>query len=121
MRLFVHWKGLSASEPARAHLERRLAFALARFTPRVRRVRALLADANGTRGGPDKSCRLQVLTSAGLVQTEERERDLYVAIDLAVERLQRTLARALDRLHFQNNGHWRAEGLRRRRHAGAGS
>ena len=116
MKLFVHWKGLSASAPARAHLERRLNFVLSRFAPRVRSVRSLLADQNGARGGVDKTCRLQVQTRAGLVQVEERDRDLYVAIDLAGERLQRTLARVLEREHFQNNGRWRAQGLLRRRH-----
>lgn len=116
MKLFVHWKGLTTSEPAREHLERRLAFALARFSSRVRHVRALLSDENGLRGGLDKQCRLQVQTRIGLVQAEGCSADLYASIDLASERMQRALGRLLDREHFQNTGRWRADGLTRRRH-----
>lgn len=117
MKMFVHWKGLTASGPARDYLERRLGFALGRLSHRVRHVRALLADQNGPRGGEDKSCRLQVRSRLGLVQVEERHRDLYAAIDLATERMRRTLARTLERENFQDTGRWRAEGLTRRRHA----
>jgi putative sigma-54 modulation protein len=117
MKLHVHWKGLRTSAPAREHLERRLAFALGRFARRVRHVRALLSDENGLRGGADKQCRLQARTRVGLVQVEGCSADLHAAIDIAAERMQRTLARLLDREHFQNTGRWRAEGLVRRRHA----
>ena len=116
MKMFVHSKGLSVSGPIRAYLERRLGSALGRLAPRVRNVRALLADQNGPRGGEDKSCRLQVRSRVGLVQVEERHHDLYAAIDLAAERVRRTLARALERENFQDTGRWRAEGLPRRRH-----
>ncbi len=115
MKLFIHWKGLAASIPAHEYLERRLGFALGRLAHRVRSVRALLADENGLRGGEDKSCRLQVHGRRGMVQVQESHRDLYAAIDLAAERLRRTLARALEREHFQDTGRWRSQGLFRRR------
>jgi ribosomal subunit interface protein len=120
MKILVHWKGLNSSSAARQYLERRLSFALGRLEHRVRGVRALFSDTNGARGGEDLSCRLQVTSRSGLVQVEERHRDLYAAIDLAVERMHRTLARTLEREHFQNTGRWRAEGLERRRHAAFG-
>jgi ribosome-associated translation inhibitor RaiA len=60
---------------------------------------------------------LQVHTKLGLVQVVEMDRDVYAAIDLACERLQRTLARLFDRQHFQNNGGWRTAGLFRRRYS----
>ena len=119
MKMFVHWKGLSASAPAREYLERRLGFSLGRLKHRVRHVRALLSDENGPRGGEDKACRLQAQGRHGLVQVQETHRDLYVAIDLAAERLRRTLARTLEREHFQDTGRWRSTRLFRRRHAGA--
>lgn len=117
MRMFIHWKGLAASAPARDYLERRLGFALGRLAHRLQHVRVLLSDENGPRGGEDKSCRLQVRSRRGLVQVQERHRDLYAAIDLAAERLRRTLARTLERGHFQDTGGWRASGMLRRRHA----
>jgi ribosome-associated translation inhibitor RaiA len=74
------------------------------------------ADSRSVCAQFDKSCKLQVRTNLGLVQVVEMDRDLYAAIDLASERLQRTLARLFDREHFQNNGRWRAAGVFRRRH-----
>ncbi len=116
VNLTVHWKKLSASAPAQEHLARRLSFALGRFSDRVRGIRAVISDQNGVRGGVDKACRLQARTKLGLVQVVEVDSDVYAAMDLASERLRRTLARLFDRQPFQNNGDWRAEGLFRRRH-----
>lgn len=116
MKLDIHWKQLTASAPAQEHLVRRLSFSLGRFAQRIRAVRAVISDENGLRGGVDKCCRLQVRTTHGLVQVAERDMDVYVAIDLAGDRLRRALGRLFDRAHFQNHGGWRAEELPRRRH-----
>jgi putative sigma-54 modulation protein len=116
VKLSIHWKDLPASAAALTHLERRLGFALGRFAASLRRVRACLADVNGDRGGDDEICRIQAWSRAGLVQVEGRDRDLYVAIDIATDRVQRALARAIERDAFQDHGRWRGEGLLRRRH-----
>ncbi len=121
MKIDVHWKHLTATASAQAHLIRRLSFSLGRFADRVRSVRAVLSDENGPRGGLDKHCRLQVRTPQGLVQVVERDSDVLVAIDLASDRLHRALGRLFDRVHFQNHGGWRSQGLARRRHDSFGS
>ena len=117
MKLLLHWKRVPPSTPLRSHLERRLEFSLGRFAPRIRQVRALLADDNGDRGGLDKSCRLEVRCGGDLLRVTGRDRYLNTAIDSACDRMHRTLARLVDRQHFQNSGRWRVEGLLRRRHA----
>ena len=43
-----------------AHVERRLRFALTRFSGRIGRVNVFLTDQNGPRGGIDKTCRIVV-------------------------------------------------------------
>ena len=54
-----------------AHLERRLQFALARFSGHIQRVQVVLEDQNGPRGGLDKHCRVVVrLREAGDVVAE---------------------------------------------------
>jgi ribosome-associated translation inhibitor RaiA len=98
MRVSMRSPGLEPSVALRAHLERRVLFAVARFGDRVRSVQATLNDANGPRGGPDKVCRLQAeLRGAAPVLVEDADGDAYVAIDRAAGRLGRSVARELAR------------------------
>ncbi len=57
-----------------------------------------LSDINGPRGGADKRCHLQVVLD-GLpdVVIKDTEANLYVAIDRATDRAERTLVRKIDR------------------------
>lgn len=85
------------------HTERRLGFALARITDRIRRVLVRLGDTNGPRGGHDKFCRIQVfLEDAPPVLIEDSDGDLYAAIDRAAERAGRNVVRGLYRLQEKN-------------------
>jgi ribosome-associated translation inhibitor RaiA len=92
----VHGFGLTAG--LRERVLRRLRFAFAANGHRLRRVAVWLADANGPRGGEDKRCRIQVIVPGMRpVVVEDTEADLYVAIDRAVARAGRTVARRLGR------------------------
>ncbi len=100
MNLSIHWTGLEANQDLRAHLERRLAFALGRFGAEVGEIRARLADMNGPRGGVDKQVKLLVRgrrLATRLVVTADTS--MFAAIDRATDRLQLAVARALDRRH----------------------
>lgn len=98
MRIEIRGRGLTTSDGLRARLERRLAFALGRFAPRIGRVRVRLEDVNGPRGGVDKRCRLEIAIHPDLtVVVEEPDPDLYAAIDRAAERAGRAVARELQR------------------------
>jgi ribosomal subunit interface protein len=80
------------------HVERRILFAVGRFAPRVEEVSVRLGDANGPRGGNDKTCRtVASLHGVGQVVVEDADADLYAAVDRAASRLGRTVARAVDR------------------------
>jgi ribosomal subunit interface protein len=98
MRISVRSLGMVTTEAIRSHVERRVLFAVGRFGERIEDVSARLGDANGPRGGADKTCRLvATLEGAGQVVVEDADPDLYVAVDRATSRLGRTVARAVER------------------------
>lgn len=81
-----------------AHIERRLRFALSRFTGRMRRVNVFLADQNGPRGGIDKTCRIVVrLADGGDVVAEVSDVDWVIAVDRATTRIGHSTGRHLAR------------------------
>jgi putative sigma-54 modulation protein len=96
----IEFKGPAAilSEALEEHGQRRLAFALSRFEPRLRLAQVRLSDVNGPKGGEDKACRVVIhLTEGGQVLGEDVHADAYQALTGAVDRAARGLARFLDR------------------------
>ncbi|MCC7263442.1 MAG: HPF/RaiA family ribosome-associated protein [Candidatus Latescibacteria bacterium] len=82
----------------RHHVEKRLRFALGRFSRQVNTVKVQLSDLNGPRGGVDQCCRVEVsLVSGGRLIVEDTQSYLYAAISRAAERVGRALARQLSR------------------------
>ena len=81
-----------------AHIERRLRFALSKFSSRIRRVGVFLADQNGPRGGIDKTCRIIVqMRDGGDVVAEVSYVDWTIAVDRATTRIGHTTGRDLAR------------------------
>jgi len=90
--------GGRASAACVAHIERRLQFALARFSGHIQRAQVVLEDQNGPRGGLDKSCRIVVrLREGGGVVAEVADVNWEVAVDRATTRVGHTVARRLAR------------------------
>lgn len=78
--------------------ERRMGFALGRFSNRIRRVTIRLKDLNSTRGGLDKNCQVSVsLIPRGTLLVEDTDANVYVAVARAAERIARKVARELHR------------------------
>ena len=98
MQIDIQARDFPLTDALRSHAERRLRFALTCFDDHTQRVAMQLSVINGPRSGKDKRCYLQVML-AGLSEViiEDIEADLYVAIDRAVDRAGRTVARKLDR------------------------
>ena len=98
MQIDIQTHGFSLTGALREYTERRLRFALARATNRVRRIAVRFIDTNGPRGGVDKRCRIRVtLNGHGEVVIEDTETNLYLAIDRAADRIGRTVMRRLAR------------------------
>jgi putative sigma-54 modulation protein len=96
MKIQIRARHIELTETLRAHVERRLAFALGRFGTRVGRVVVRFSDINGHRGGVDKRCQIEV-GQHPRVRAEVTHSDPYAAVDLAAERVSRAFARALER------------------------
>lgn len=96
MHLELKFRGLTPTDDLRAHVSRRLNFALDRFADDLRRVRVLVADVNGPRGGVDKRCRIELVSSrCGTLVVHRDSGDVTSAVDEASELARRTLAREL--------------------------
>ncbi len=86
------------SADLREFAERRLLFALSRFDDRIHRISVVFADANGPRGGIDKSCRITIKLRRGNELTvTDQDPDVATCVARAAERIGRSVARAVER------------------------
>ncbi|MEO6811956.1 MAG: HPF/RaiA family ribosome-associated protein [Isosphaeraceae bacterium] len=98
MRLEIHGVNYGLNDDLKAHIERRLHFALGRLAARIDRVTVRLTDLNGPRGGVDKQCRILVnLVPKGVVMLEGTGDDPFTLVDRAAKRVGRSVRRALER------------------------
>ena len=98
MNLELRGRNLKVSEALREHCEKRLHFALGRFSDQVARVSVRLMDQNGPRGGIDKSCQLTVhLRKARSIHIESVNGNLFAAVAEAADRASHAVARELSR------------------------
>jgi putative sigma-54 modulation protein len=82
----------------RAHVERRLRFALSRFGNRVGRVVVRIGRLNGDQGTNARSCHIETrLASFGTVAVKDGGTDLFAAIDRAAGRMERLIAHYVER------------------------
>ena len=90
-------KKLPLSDDMKDRIERRVYFALGRFSDRIKSVDLTLGDENGTRGGIDKRCRILVRSrGAKDVIIEGRGDDIRSLVDRTADRVSRAVARAFD-------------------------
>lgn len=98
MQVDIRARKIEVDEALRAHVDRRLRFALGRFGERIAKVTVRFEDANGARGGVDKQCQLDVaLRPSGNVLVEEIDADLLAVVDRAADRAARAVDRDLQR------------------------
>ena len=98
MLIEVTHRNVTLAEGVREWIERRVHFALGRFSSRIRRVAVIVSDINGARGGTDKECRLRIsLIPKGVVVVEDVDSSVEAVVANAVERAARSVARWLER------------------------
>jgi ribosome-associated translation inhibitor RaiA len=80
------------------YIKRRLHFAPGRFTGKLGRVSVRVEDVPVAGDVPGASCRIRVelLPIGRTLRQEAVDRNLYIAIELAIERIARTFERELD-------------------------
>jgi putative sigma-54 modulation protein len=98
MRLNVKLRDLRLEDGQAETIERRIRFALGRFSHHIRRAEVILADVNGPRGGRDKHCTVRVLmTTSSPVVVEITDVDPIAAVSRAVERAARHVSDGIER------------------------
>jgi putative sigma-54 modulation protein len=108
MQIKIQARSFSLTSALQSHVHRRLRFAFAAGADHIQRVKVLLTDINGPRGGKDKRCHIQVvLEGMPDVVIEDTKSDLYTAISQATCRASRAVSRTLRRRQSQR----RASGL----------
>ena len=98
MHVDIRSRKIEVDEGLRAHVDRRLRFALGRFGERIAKVTVRFEDANGARGGVDKQCQIDIaLRPSGNVLVEDLDADLRAVVDRAADRAARAVERHLQR------------------------
>ena len=99
MRVHVTARGLVTSGGLRTHVERRLRFRLERFSSRIIDAPVTITKLKRSNGQFNTRCRIQVRIR-GLTQilVEEVGKNPHVAVDRAVDRARRAVARKLNRV-----------------------
>jgi putative sigma-54 modulation protein len=99
MHLDIRGLNVRLTERMRLYVQRRVDFALSRFGVRVIRVRVCLSDLSGPRRTVDRVCEVMTtVRGAGPLVVEQREARLTVAVDHALDRVARQVARTMERI-----------------------
>jgi len=84
------------------YVERSINFELSSRYQQIRRIDVRLSEVKAARGRVDKRCRIQIsLPRLRDIVIEDKQRDLYVAIENAIQRASRTVNRRLKRQFFK--------------------
>lgn len=100
MRLSIRGDSVELDDAFREYVARRLYFALGRFASAIQRVSVETQDVNGTCGGINKRCYMEVRLRGGrstLLTATTDDSDLRVAVDRSANRMARNVARELER------------------------
>lgn len=98
MRLSIRSRRFKLSSALERYAKRRVEGMVGRFQDRVRSVEICMSDLNGPRGGIDKRCLVRVSGPHRLdVTIEERDSDMYNAIDRAIARAKHALVREMEK------------------------
>ena len=99
MRLDIQATNVRMTTGLRDHIVRRAYFCLARFGERVASLNIRLSDDNGPRRGQDRVCRISARLRGGApFVVEDRDARLTLAVDSALRRTARSVARRLERI-----------------------
>jgi len=98
MQIEIQARTFTLTEGLRTYAQKRLRHAFSSAANRIHRIIVRLTDDNGPRGGVDKRCQIRaVVAGARPIVIDQRDADVYAAIDRAAERAGRTTTRRLAR------------------------
>jgi ribosome-associated translation inhibitor RaiA len=95
---YIRLAGVRVEKDARSYVRRKLRSRLAKFGASVERISVRMEDLNGPRGGVDQVCRIKVvLKGLPSIVVERRGDTLEAAVEGAVDGVERTVRRRLQR------------------------
>lgn len=98
MEILILGRNVSLNAAQQELVERRIQYALNRFSSQVRSVQVTLSDVNGPKGGSDILCRFKVLLrKRGEILVGDTDVSIESAVANVADRAARSLARLLDR------------------------
>lgn len=98
MLILVHGSGFPLARELRDAVEEKIESSFDRFSRRIGKVNAYLADLNGPKKGVDKSIRLVVdVEREPVIVIEERGEDWLVLLESIADRASQSLAKQIKR------------------------
>ncbi|MEW5849574.1 MAG: ribosome-associated translation inhibitor RaiA [Myxococcota bacterium] len=98
MRIDIRGHNITITDGLRIHIEQRLAPVLRHYDRYLERIEVRLDDVNGPKGGDDMTCKLVAYTRLGVVvNVSETRTDMYAAIDVATDLLDRAIQKHVGR------------------------
>lgn len=102
MEITVKARHLALSKELKEYVKRRVRFALDSRRDSINRIVVTLSDINGPKGGEDKRCQVLVkLSGRGDVVIDDKQDQLYAAIDKAASKASRTVTKRIERLQHK--------------------
>ncbi len=98
MLILVHANGFELDWSLRERVVGKMELALARFSARISKVSCYMTDANGPKGGLDKSIRLVVaIDRQPRIIIEEKGEDWFAMLDSVADRVSHNVSRQIER------------------------
>jgi ribosome-associated translation inhibitor RaiA len=97
MDVFITESGVEIDSTLKAHIRRRIHFALSRFSNKVERVRVVVTNKSEPPGGIEKLCRIRVrLLGKTTVTVSCSDDNVHAAIAQATDQIHRAVARRIE-------------------------
>ncbi len=99
MELRIHGHHLELSDSIRSHVQSAFDSALNQYARWLMEVTVRLEDVNGPKGGVDKRCLAEIhFKPNGTVVVEEKQEDLYAAINVVADRAKQVIGRKIEKI-----------------------
>ena len=97
MDVVITGKEVEIDSTLKTYIQRRIDFALSRFSTRVRHIRVLVTKKSGPFGEIEKACRIRVqLRGDKTIKVSSSDEDLHVAIAHATHQIHSMVARRIE-------------------------
>ena len=98
MKLNIQSKHIELTQELKAHIQRKLQFALSRLDSYITAISVNISHINDPKGGLDKQCGIQIcVANMQAISIKDTQTHLYCAIDRAAQRASLALNSKIDR------------------------